>query len=62
MFNKPPEPPNPGDDDERKLLGLFRRLSAEMKAIVLRKVQKLVAVDSEDWGSKEDAEKREKSG
>jgi len=37
----------PKDDDEKKLLEMFRRLSPEMRAFVLQKVHECLRLDRE---------------
>jgi transcriptional regulator with XRE-family HTH domain len=47
MFTIPQGGPN--IEDENQLLAMFRRLTAEMRAVVLRKVRELLAIDGEPW-------------
>ena len=53
MFNPPPNYPNKNDNDEILLLDMFRKLSAEMKAVVLSKVRQLLALDG-SWAATPD--------
>jgi transcriptional regulator with XRE-family HTH domain len=57
MFN---DPLAVEDDQEEEILALFRRLPAELKTFVLRKIKELLALEEEKWG--ETGEKEEKSG
>ncbi|MDR3336300.1 MAG: helix-turn-helix domain-containing protein [Treponema sp.] len=36
-------------EDEERLLSMFRLLSREMRALVLKKIQELLAIDEEKW-------------
>jgi transcriptional regulator with XRE-family HTH domain len=46
MFNDPLSAEN---DDEEEILALFRRLSVEMKAFVLKKIREIIATEEENW-------------
>jgi len=47
MFNPVSKPK---DDEEKKLLGMFRRLSPEMRVFVLRKIKECLRIEREFGG------------
>jgi transcriptional regulator with XRE-family HTH domain len=59
MFTVPPN--SPEGDDEKRLLDMFRRLPAEMREYVLRKVRELLAL-AEPWDPAAEAEAEKGAG
>jgi transcriptional regulator with XRE-family HTH domain len=61
MFTR--SPPGPVNDDEKRLLDMFRRLTEEMRDIILRKVREMVDLVERQWaddaGGGEKGEKKD---